>query len=69
MLGKDFPFRTLPGGRRVRDYSDLTVAELTAAVGNDQSAAELALEQETDSPKPRKTAVDRLSAVAKAEDE
>ena len=67
-MGKNWPYRTLPGGRRVRDYSGLTVAELTAAVGNDQSQAELALEQELDSAKPRKTVVDKLEKIAESDE-
>lgn len=64
------PIRVLPGGRKVRDYSSLSVDNLKAAVGDDEKAAEVALEQELEKPKPRKTAVDALAKVAaEAEDE
>ncbi len=67
---KSYPYRTLVGGRRVRDYSGLTVAELVNAVGDDPEHAKLALEQEQESPSPRKTAIKKLEAVAEtAEDE
>lgn len=69
MLPK-FPYRVLPGGRRVRDYAGLTVDSLLAAVGDDESQAEDALQQEQESPKPRKTAVRSLERIAQAgEDE
>lgn len=62
--GKRFPYRTLPGGRRVRDYTGLTAAQLIAQVGDSPQAAEVALEQELDSAKPRKTVVEALEKVS-----
>lgn len=62
--GKRFPYRTLPGGRRVRDYIGLTAAQLIAQVGDSPQAAEVALEQELDSAKPRKTVVEALEKVS-----
>lgn len=61
---KSFPYRVLPGGRRVRDYSSLTVDQLLSAVGDDPDAAEVALEQEQEKPKPRKSAVEALEKVS-----
>jgi hypothetical protein len=63
------PTIVLPGGRKVRDYSSLSVQALVQAVGEDPKAAEIALEQEQEKPKPRKTAVEALEKAAKAEDE
>jgi hypothetical protein len=64
------PTTTLPGGRKVRDYSALTVDALKAAVKDDPQAAEVALDQEEAKPKPRKGAIEALEKeAAKAEDE
>lgn len=64
------PTTVLPGGRKVRDYSSLTVEALTQAVGEDPKAAKIALEQEEQKPAPRKTAVKALEkTAAEAEDE
>ena len=64
------PTRVLPGGRKVRDFSSFTVEALKKSVADDPQAAELALEQEQEKPKPRKTALEALEKeAAKAEDE
>lgn len=58
------PVRVLPGGRKVRDYSGLTVETLKAAVKDDPDAAVTALLQEEEKAKPRKTAIEALEKEA-----
>lgn len=65
---KSYPYRVLFNGRRVRDYAGLTVDQLMAAVGDDEQAAALALEQEQESPKPRKTALKALEKIAETDE-
>lgn len=57
---KPFDVTVLPGGRKVRDYSSLTVDALKEAVSTEEEK-EVALEAELAKPKPRKGVTEALA--------
>ena len=67
-------YRTIPGGRRVVDRSDVTtdvttdgtIADVLAGVGDDPDAASAAIAEEEKSDKPRKTLISKLEAIRDA---